>query len=635
MNKYKVTFYPDNKTVEVEKDRTILSAAISAGVFINAACGGDGVCGRCKVILKSGNVFSEGVNKLSAQEKAKNIYLACVTLVQSDLEVEIPAESRVGFDSLCDEELKSRLTGSDEIVYCEGVCDRQIKNNDTLTQKVYLELSQPNLEDAVSDLDRIYRQIHKNKNLNVAYTSLSNIRSLGKLLRDCDWKVTASLARRIDGSYEMFLLEPYNTSNKSYGIAFDIGTTTVSAQLIDLENQKVLSTKATYNKQALFGSDVITRIVFAAKKEGLEKLHAAVIESMNSLIADFVKELSVDLNDVVCVLCSGNTTMIHLLLSIDPTYIRREPYVPTANFIAAMRVAETGININPKGLLYCVPGVSSYVGGDVTAGVLACGMDKSEDINLLIDIGTNGEVALGNKEFMIATSASAGPAFEGSGVTCGMRSSKGAIQKVNIDAKTFELTFETIGNSKARGICGSGYIDILSQMLEIGLMEKDGKIKEVNSRRIRKGELGREYVIAFKGEADSSNDIVINEADIDNLKRAKAAIYAAVCSLLRHVSLDFSSVNKFYIGGGFGTSLNIKNSIKIGLLPNLEESKFVFVGNSALSGSREMILSFDAFSNACEIARKMTYLELSAETSYMDEYMAALFFPHTDIERFK
>lgn len=635
MTKYKVTFYPDNKTVEVEKDRTILSAAISAGVFINSACGGDGVCGRCKVILKKGNVFTEGSNCLSIEEKSKNIYLACITLVQSDLEVEIPAESRVVFDSLSSGELKSRLTGSDDVVFCEGICDKALKQNDALAQKVYLELTQPNLEDAVSDLDRIYRQVHKNKNLNIAYTNLSNIRSLGKLLRDCDWKVTVSLDRKIDGSWEMFLLEPLNTANKSYGIAFDIGTTTVSAQLIDLESQKVLGTKATYNKQAVFGADVITRIVFAAKKEGLEKLHAAVIESMNSLIADFVKEQNIDLNNVICVLCSGNTTMIHLLLSIDPTYIRKEPYVPTANFIASMRVAETGININPKGLLYCVPGVSSYVGGDVTAGVLACDMDKSDDINILIDIGTNGEVALGNKEFMIATSASAGPAFEGSGVTCGMRSSKGAIQKVNIDAKTFELTFETIGDAKARGICGSGYIDILAQMLEIGLMEKDGKIKDVKSRRVRKGELGKEYVIAFKEETDSSTDIVINEADIDNLKRAKAAIYAAVCSLLRHVSLDFNSIKKIFIAGGFGTSLNIKNSIKIGLLPKLDESKFIFVGNSSLSGSREMILSFDAFSKACEIARKMTYLELSAESSYMDEYMAALFFPHTNVEKFK
>jgi uncharacterized 2Fe-2S/4Fe-4S cluster protein (DUF4445 family) len=325
--------------------------------------------------------------------------------------------------------------------------------------------------------------------------------------------------------------------------------------------------------------------------------------------------------------------MIHLLLSVDPTYIRKEPYIPTINSVPTIRAKEAGININPRALLSCVPGVSSYVGGDTTAGILSSCLYKEEGLSILIDIGTNGEIALGNKEFMVACAASAGPAFEGSGITSGMRASKGAIEKVRISPKTQKVIFETIGEEKPRGICGSGYIDIIGELLTAGIIDKSGKII-VEGRRIRESDLGKEFLIASKEESATGGDIVINEADIDNIKRAKAAIYSAVSILVEHLNFDFSEIKKVFIAGGFGTSIDIEKAIRIGLLPDLNRDVFKFIGNSALKGAQEMLLYSDTEKIAQEIANKITYIELSADPGYMDHYMAALFFPHTDLSRF-
>ncbi|MCX5700230.1 MAG: ASKHA domain-containing protein [Candidatus Omnitrophica bacterium] len=629
MQKYKVTFLPDNKTVEVAKDTTILSAGISCGIFINSACGGDGVCGRCKIILKEGNVATQISPALDLEEKKKNIYLACLTTVHSDLQVEIPQESRMDLNA----SLNDIFVKSEEVESKEAILSDSIFKHSPLATKMYLELPKPTLNDTSSDLDRLLQRIRKVQALPIMQTGLTNIRQLGELLRDSDWKVTVTLGKRND-TVEIVLIEPGDTSNKNFGLSFDIGTTTLSGQLIDLNTKKILGTKATYNKQASFGSDVITRIIYARQEEGLERLHAAVTESMNQMIKELCSEHNVDLNDVSYVVCTGNTTMIHLLLRVDPTYIRREPYVPTANFLPVVRAAEAEIKINPRGLLSCVPGVSSYVGGDTTSGVLSSGLYQEEALSILIDIGTNGEIALGNKDFLVACAASAGPAFEGSGVGCGMRASSGAIQKVKVGPQDFEVTLFTIADTKPRGICGSGYISLISQMLNAGVIDKNGKIKLENHKRVRNGPSGKEFIVVFKEGADASTDIVISEADIENLKRAKAAIYSATSILVKHMNFQLTDVKKIFIAGGFGTSLDIESAIKIGLLPDLERKRFIFIGNSALAGARQMLLSSDATIQAAEIARKITYFELSVDAGYMDEYMAALFFPHTDLKRF-
>ena len=637
MEKFKVTFYPDNKSIEAENGKTILSAAISAGIYINSSCGGDGVCGRCKVLVKKGEVSTQPTGRLSLEERKQGVYLACLTTIHSDLEVEIPPESRLDLEKLSSQDLELRLKGlycaAEEIEAPATPQGEPVFIHSPLATKLYLELPAPSLEDKISDLERLYREIRRVQDIPIMQTGLSNIRRLGELLRSSDWKVTVTLGIRNDTT-EIVIIEPGNTSQKNFGLCFDIGTTTISGELVDLNSKKILGTKVTYNKQASFGSDIITRIIYAQEENGLEKLHHAVIDGMNQMIQELIREHHIDLNDVNCVLCAGNTTMVHFLLRVDPTYIRREPYVPTANFVPTIRSAEAGIKINPRGLLSCVPGVSSYVGGDITAGVLSCGLDREEDLCLLIDIGTNGEVVLGNKDFLISAAASAGPAFEGSGVSCGMRASQGAIQKVKISPSDFKVAVETIGATKPRGICGSGYIDLIAQMLSAGLLDKNGKIRAIKNKRVRDNDGKREFIVAFKEESDSSSDIVITEADIENIKRAKAAIYSAAAALARHMGLGFNKIKKIFIAGGFGTYLDVDNAVRIGLLPDLERKRFIFVGNSSLAGARQILLSHEAMKKASEIAGKITYFELSVEPQYMDEYMAALFFPHTDLSKF-
>jgi uncharacterized 2Fe-2S/4Fe-4S cluster protein (DUF4445 family) len=636
--KCKVTFFPEGKTIEVSKGAELLSSAISAGVYINSSCGGDGVCGRCKVIIKKGEIKAEPSGRISHEERQKGYVLACLSTVQSDLEVEVPPESRLDLGLVKEEDqvflrLKGLYSEAEEVDKGTVIIDESLFFHSPIATKLYLELPEPTLQDNISDLERLYREIRRQMDIPIMQTGLANIKRLGAILRQSNWRVTVTLGKRNETT-EIVLVEPGDTSINNYGVAFDIGTTTVSGQLVNLKTKEILGTKVTHNAQAVFGADVITRIMFASEKDGLERLHHAVVDNMNLIIQELVKDHKINLNDISGVTCAGNTTMIHLLLRVDPTFIRREPYIPTANFVPVIRASEVGIKVNPRGLLLCVPGISSYVGGDITAGVLASGLDLENKLTMLIDVGTNGEIVLGNKDWLVCCSASAGPCFEGSGVTCGMRATKGAIQRVVIDS-SLNVEVATILGEKPRGICGSGYIDILAELFKNGIINRNGKInRSIKSERIREGMYGYEFVVVNEKDAGVECDIVITEVDIENLKCAKAAIYAASSVLLRRLGLSFKDVKKYFIAGGFGTFLDVSKAIEIGLLPDIALDKFIYIGNSSLIGSREILLSYDAMKKAEEIARKMTYFELSVENIYMDEYVSALFFPHTDMNRF-
>lgn len=636
-----VKFLPFDKEIKVRKGQNLLSCAVDAGVFIHSSCGGDGVCGRCKVVIKKGEYKTLPTGRISSDDRKKGIVLACLTTVLDDLEVFVPPESRLDFEKATEEELRFyRLKGiyseAEEVDSGRPIIDEKVFTHSPLATKLFLKIPKPTLQDTVSDLERLYREIRRHRDIPIMQTGLANIKKLGHIFRESNWQVTVTLGKRNETT-EIVLIQPGNTSNRNYGVAFDIGTTTVTGQLINLNTHRVLGTKSTYNRQAIFGSDVISRIIYASEEDGLERLHHAVIDCMNGIISELIKENNVSLNDVMGIMVAGNTTMIHLLLRVDPTYIRKDPYVPTANFVPVIRAAEVGIKINPRGLLACIPGVSTYVGGDITAGVIACGLDLTDELTLLIDIGTNGEIVLGNKEWLACCSASAGPAFEGSGVTSGVRATKGAIQRIRIkkEADDFTVRFSTIQEAPPRGICGSGYIDLLAGMLKVGLMDRDGKIRrDLKSQWIREGDSGLEFVLAFKEQSGIDQDIVITEADIENLKRSKGSIYAATSVLVHKLGLEFEDIKRIYIAGGFGTYLDVENAITIGLLPDLPRERFNFVGNSSLIGAREILFSYETMKKAEEIARRMTYIELSVEPRYMDEYIASLFFPHTDKRRF-
>ncbi|MFH1189554.1 MAG: ASKHA domain-containing protein [Candidatus Omnitrophota bacterium] len=625
MREFIVKFKPQGISIAVPQGTDILSAAAKAGIVVSAPCGGEGICGKCRAKIGKGTVKAGSSRLLSEADRKKGVVLACQTLVESDLEVAFAKEAL---------EPRERLSHEAEDFTKGVILEREKKFRlSPLISKVYLELAAPTADDGTSDLDRITDALKGRTGPAHISTKLTNIKHLSEVLRESDFKITAVLAYK-DGALEILSFEPGDTTGSNLAFAFDIGTTTVAGQLIDLGTGSILGTRIAFNAQAAYGSDVITRMLYASDPGGMEKLNSAVVGNINEIIDDLVIANKADRSGIYAVVCAGNMTMMHLLLKIDPSGLRKAPYVPTVSAFPAVHAAELGIEISPRGIAAFLPGVGTYIGGDIVSGVLACGCAENVDLTLLVDIGTNGEIVLGNNEWMIGSAASAGPAFEGSGLACGMKAVSGAMQRITID-DGLDVKYETISGAPPKGICGSGYIDLLCQMLKRGVITKDGRINRGKaSTRIRKAENNYEFVLAFARSAGIERDIVITDDDIDNLKRSKGAIYSAIISILNKVGKDISDVKKIYIAGGFGNYLNIENSIFIGLLPDIDRRIYEFVGNSSLAGARMSLLSHYALDATEAIHAGITYLDLAAEPGYMDEYIAALFFPHTEIRRF-
>lgn len=625
MREFTVKFHPQGKSIRVTQGTDILSAATRAGIVVSAPCGGEGVCGKCRVIVDKGSVKTESSRLVDDADRKRGVVLACQTLVESDVEVTFTKESLEAHEHLCH-------AAED---FTKGVILKRENKFplSPLISKIYLELTAPTADDGTSDLDRIMDALKGRVGALRLSTRLTNIKHLSEVLRESDFKITVVLAYR-EGAQEILSLEPGDTTGSNLAFAFDIGTTTVAGQLIDLKTGTILGTRIAFNAQAVYGADVITRMIYASEPDGMANLNSGVVGNINEMIDDLIKANKVNLGDIYAIVAAGNMTMIHLILKIDPSGLRKAPYVSTVSAFPPVSAAELAIEINPRGIAAFLPGVSTYIGGDIVSGILACGVAENDDLTLLVDIGTNGEIVLGNREWMIGSAASAGPAFEGSGLTCGMKAVSGAMQRIVIDAN-LDVKFETISHVAPKGICGSGYIDLLSQMLKRGVMGKDGKInRDTSSGRIRRVDNNYEFVLAFASETAIDRDIVIRDDDIDNLKRSKGAIYSAIISIINKVGKDITDVKKIYIAGGFGNYLNIENSIFIGLLPDVERSIYEFVGNSSLAGARMSLLSRDAFNATEGIHKNITYMDLAAEPGYMDEYIAALFFPHTEIGRF-
>ena len=636
MTEYKITFLPEKKSIKVDKGTDLLTASIKAGIHIYNSCGGEGVCGRCKVIVKKGEFVTEHSGRILEKERKEGYVLACRTTPESDLEVLVPEESRLGdIEILTDEARSKRLAGlytpAEKIQEQPSKKQAKIFKHGPLSTKLFLNLPRPTMDDNCADTDRLFREIRKGRDIHIMQMGLANIKKLPRLLRESDWQVTVTLGSR-NRTTEVVLIEPGDTSSKNFGIALDIGTTTIVAYLVDLRSQKVLAAKASHNPQVDFGEDVITRIMYAQEQNGLEKLHHAVIDTINTLIYSMAKEQNLTLDDITAVTCAGNTTMTHLLLKIEPSYIRKEPYIPAVNFMPVIRAAEVGIKVNPRGLLACFPCIGSYVGGDIVSGVLASGMDNTDQLSLFIDLGTNGEVVIGNKEYFVACSTSAGPCFEGGGLSSGIRAMKGAIQSVSMDKN--KLKIDTIGNAAPRGICGSGIIDIMSEFLKHKIMDRSGKLKDNKLCPVRERDGAKEIVLVDKKSSATAKDIKIDENDIKNVIHSKGAIYTGIEVLLKELGYEKSNIKHVFIAGGMGTALNIRSAINIGLLPDLPEDKFEFLGNTSVTGAKMCVLSSEAIEKADSIADKMTYLDLSTSPLFMNSYSASLFLPHTDIESF-
>jgi len=633
MKTYKVTFLPDNKEVDVEEGTTILHVAEKAEVTINNLCGGEGLCGECRVQIVSGiaNPAKHDLGFLTGEEIEKGYLLACQTPVEDNLTVMVPAKSRAEQD-------KIMMSGS-PVVYGEPekvMVKRQAREKttsyDALVKKVYLPLPEPTLKDNISDIDRITRELKKTTPYTEFEISLACLQDLADKLRENDWKVTVTTAWH-NGIGRILRIEAGDTSHFNYGLAVDVGTTTVVVQLVHLKTGKIVATRGSHNMQARYGEDVISRMVFACSRGGVDPVHKAVIANINTLTRSLVKDCRVDIEDIDCIVAAGNTTMCHFLLNLRPCAIRLEPYVPTTTVYPQILAREVAIEIGKQGILEVVPSVASYVGGDIVAGVLACGMADRPETRCLIDIGTNGEIVIGNSEWLVCCSASAGPAFEGAGAKSGMRATTGAIEKVEIaDGK---VSYETIGKAKARGICGSGLIDAIYELVRNGIIDQNGKFNTTrHDPLLRTGESDTEYLLVPAAETETGQPITISESEIANLMKSKGAVFAAIKSLTDYVGLSFDQFQDIYVAGGFGSSLNIPKAIAIGLLPDVDTKRVQFIGNSSLTGARMSLMSVASYEKSMQIARRMTNIELSNYPPFMNEFIAALFLPHTDSRLF-
>ena len=615
-----VTFLPGYRKIDVARGSTILDAAQRGGLSINVVCGGQGKCGKCIVYVQSGKAEFDQQKYLrffNEDELNKGACLACETTVQGDLQVLIPESTLI----------------QEQKILVEGR-DTQIELHPSV-RKYYVELEPPTLADPSPDLTRLLWGIQKwgGPVAEKVYVPLEVMREIPTLLRHSNWRVTGTIAL-VPGGYRLVDLQENDTSNRIFGAAIDLGSTTVVAYIWDLLRGKVVAVASNYNKQISCGEDILARVNFA-KKNGLVKLQALAAESINTALTAASNSAGIDREDIYEVVVAGNTVMTHMLLGIDPAYIIAEPYVPVVQRALSVAAGRIGIAGNQNCGLFAFPAVSDFIGGDIIADIISCGMSEHDEISLLIDIGTNFEVVLGNKEWMFSCAGAAGPALEGGEVLFGMRANPGAIEKITIDPYTLDPTYSTINNIKPRGITGSGLIDLLAELISACVIDRTGRINtQIEHKRVRTGAHFPEFVVVFAAKTDIGKDIVITENDIKNLIMSKASIHAACVTLMKQAGVTRHEISTIYLAGAFGNFLNKKNATIIGLIPEIELDQIKNIGNGAITGANLALINRGVRKTLDEIAKKIAYIELNAEPSFMDEYTSSTFLPHTDLTLF-
>ena len=620
---FQVVFQPDNKAVSVSEGATLLDAALAGDIPLNASCNGKGSCGKCKLVLESGQGNSKKTPLLTDREKADGYVLACQTTVHSDIVVRIPEET-------LERKLKIAGMGKEVTERMKGL----VPEITPMLTHYPLELTIPTLDDSISDLDRLLRCLAKSGcDTSRMSVGLKVMRELAAAIRHENWKVTASVIEKRNSS-EIVSVEPGSHPKTSLGVAIDVGTTSIVVYLVDMADGTVLAATSGHNRQAACGDDVINRIV-CAEKDGVKKLSRMGLATINGLINEAIDSVSVERKQIDNVVLSGNTTMIHLLLGIEPRYIRREPYIPSISSFPILKAGHVGLKVNPTAAVFVMPGPAGYVGGDIVSGLIYTGFHREAPVTLFIDVGTNGEIVLGNNEWLMTASCSAGPAFEGGGIRWGMRAEEGAIEKIAIDPDTLAPTFSVVGEVPPRGICGSGMIDLLSEMFLTGIIQPTGKFNvDDDHPRITKDGDETAYILAYAHETSVDKDILFLESDIDNLIRSKGAVYAGFRVLLNQTGMDFSMIDRLIITGGFGQYLDLEKAVTIGLLPDIDRSKFQYLGNSSIGGAYMALLSKTYRKEAIDISNRMTYVDFSSNNQFMDEFTSAMFIPHTDLNAF-
>ncbi|MDR1325763.1 MAG: ASKHA domain-containing protein [Treponema sp.] len=617
--------------LEISANESLLDAAKKAGIAIDAPCSGNGACGKCRVKVIEGKVESENQRFISPDDYADGWRLACASRAESDVAVLVPAAAGAYKNRIKVTELQTvrdkaafeRLRGE---LRDMGYLGSALGTQDSGIELLSIDIGQPSPDDPLADRERLVRYIAeklRSRSVGTVDLSLYALRKLPRILRESRFACTCVLREETGGEYRVLDLFPAGEAPVMAGLAIDIGTTTVAAVLVDIQTGEVLAAGSGGNGQIRYGADVINRIIESTRPGGLERLRKAISEdSVIPLVRGLCDSAGVPLEQIYRAAIAANTTMTHLFLGVYADNIRLEPYVPAFFQAGRLRCVDAGLAVHPDAELIMAPAVGSYVGGDISAGVFSSMIFKKKTYSLFIDLGTNGELVFGNDEFLISCACSAGPAFEGGDISCGMRATDGAVEACRIDEATMEPTLTVIGNGKPVGLCGSGLIDIIGELFRCGIINARGKFVR-EGKRIHRDEYGMgTYTIA--------QNLLITEGDIDNFIRAKGAIFSAIRTMLAMLDFSMEAIEEVYISGGIGSGINVEGAIRIGMLPKLPSERYHYIGNTSLYGAYAMAVSCGAAGRIAEIAQGLTYLELSAHASYMDEFIAACFLPHTN-----
>ena len=633
----KVTFQIEGASpviIECNAGDNLLELARRGNVAIDAPCSGNGSCGKCRVKLIEGELESLPSRHISDEEYEAGWRLSCCSKVQGDVTVLVP-----DIASAYQSRMKTAdLSSPKEIEIFEN-CQSQLRESgisfENNYRSVVLTLSEPTLDDTMPDNERLTWAIEEALGAEAVKIPFAVMVKLASTLRENNWQVCVK-GELSGGTFTcMEITSAEDTA--IVGCAIDIGTTTVTMVLVDLQTGKILAKGSSGNGQIRYGADVINRIIEQGKNGGKKKLQDAIVkETLTPIIANLCKTAGISARSILRLSVGANTTMNHLFVGVDASSVRMEPYIPSFFSWDGLLAGDVKLPANPLAPVLIAPNIGSYVGGDITAGTLAAGLWDRDEMSLFIDLGTNGELVFGNRDFMMSCACSAGPAFEGGDISCGMRATDGAIEACVVDKTTMEPRLTIVGDpgQRAVGICGSGIIDIISELFRCGIINAKGLFIREGERVKRDAHGMGRYVIATAEESETGREVSINEVDIDNFIRAKGAIFSAIDTLLQSVDMPMEAIDRVYVAGGIGSGINMKNAVNIGMFPDVELEKFHYIGNSSLAGAYAMVMSDEATGKLSEIAANMTYLELSTHPGYMDSFVAACFLPHTNASLF-
>ena len=633
----KVTFQIEGATpvtIECNAGDNLLELARRANVAIDAPCSGNGSCGKCRVKLVEGELESLKSRHISDEEYEAGWRLSCCSKIVGDCTVFVP-----DIASAYQSRMKTAdLSSPKEIAIFED-CQAQLKASgirfENNFRAVVLTMAEPTLEDTMPDNERLTWAVEEATGAEKVEIPFCVMAKLAHTLRENDFRVCVKGEMKGDTFKCMEICAPEDTA--IVGCAIDIGTTTVTMVLTDLTTGKLLAKGSSGNGQIRYGADVINRIIEQGRPGGKKKLQDAIIkETLTPIIANLCKAADISARSILRLTVGANTTMNHLFVGVDAQSVRMEPYIPSFFGWEGLLAGDLKLPANPLAPVVIAPNIGSYVGGDITAGTLASGIWDKDEMSLFIDLGTNGEIVYGNRDFLMSCACSAGPAFEGGDISCGMRATDGAIEACTIDKATMEPTLTIVGDGdqKAVGICGSGIIDIISELYRCGIVNAKGLFVREGDRVKRDSHGMGRYVLATAQESETGREVSLNEVDIDNFIRAKGAIFSAIDTLLQSVDMTVDMIDKVYVAGGIGSGINMRNAVNIGMFPDVELEKFRYIGNSSLTGAYAMVVSDEAIAKTAEVAANMTYLELSTYPGYMDSFVAACFLPHTDARLF-